>query len=172
VFDLSLLRKECERLFSQYALCDAANAVMERLREVNDWLTKTEPWNVKDDDKRLQIVRTALECVYVLAHFMEPFAPLASAQIFADLKTPKTTLSRLNDRFENLTPNTVVNVGDVLFTQHSSRFEKKKIQSNDRPLIARVDFRVGKVLSVQRHPNATDKWYVEKIDIGEPQPRQ
>ncbi|ETO22832.1 hypothetical protein RFI_14361, partial [Reticulomyxa filosa] len=49
---------------------------------------------------------------------------------------------------------------------------KKKVQSNDRPLIARVDFRVGKVLSVQRHPNATDKWYVEKIDIGEPQPRQ
>jgi len=39
-------------------------------------------------------------------------------------------------------------------------------------VIAKIDFRVGKVISVERHPNAKDKSYVEKIDIGEAHPRQ
>ncbi|XP_054855586.1 tyrosine--tRNA ligase, cytoplasmic [Eublepharis macularius] len=35
---------------------------------------------------------------------------------------------------------------------------------------SRVDLRVGKVLSVEKHPDA-DALYVEKIDVGEPEPR-
>uniref|UniRef100_A0A8D2KXK5 Tyrosine--tRNA ligase n=2 Tax=Varanus komodoensis TaxID=61221 RepID=A0A8D2KXK5_VARKO len=35
---------------------------------------------------------------------------------------------------------------------------------------SRVDLRVGKVLSVEKHPDA-DTLYVEKIDVGEPEPR-
>lgn len=40
---------------------------------------------------------------------------------------------------------------------------------SDRPF-SKVDLRVGRVLSVKKHPNA-DSLYVEEIDIGEPQPR-
>ncbi|KFV40370.1 Tyrosine--tRNA ligase, cytoplasmic, partial [Gavia stellata] len=35
---------------------------------------------------------------------------------------------------------------------------------------SRLDIRVGKVISVQKHPDA-DSLYVEKIDVGEPEPR-
>ncbi|XP_060114438.1 tyrosine--tRNA ligase, cytoplasmic isoform X1 [Heteronotia binoei] len=35
---------------------------------------------------------------------------------------------------------------------------------------SRVDLRVGKVLSVEKHPDA-EALYVEKIDVGEPEPR-
>nr|XP_003228788.1 PREDICTED: tyrosine--tRNA ligase, cytoplasmic [Anolis carolinensis]XP_008120741.1 PREDICTED: tyrosine--tRNA ligase, cytoplasmic [Anolis carolinensis] len=35
---------------------------------------------------------------------------------------------------------------------------------------SRVDLRIGKVLSVDKHPDA-DTLYVEKIDVGEPEPR-
>ncbi|ETO15770.1 hypothetical protein RFI_21594 [Reticulomyxa filosa] len=122
-------------------------------------------------EKQAESIRTLLECIYVLAHFMEPFTPRASAQVFTDLGTSKTIIPKLKENFENLKPGTKIQVGPVLFKQHTSRFEKKQ-QTTDRPVIARVDFRVGKVLSVERHPNAKETSYVEKIDIGEPQPRQ
>ncbi|XP_028452408.1 tyrosine--tRNA ligase, cytoplasmic isoform X1 [Perca flavescens] len=35
---------------------------------------------------------------------------------------------------------------------------------------SRVDIRVGKIISVEKHPDA-DSLYLEKIDVGEPQPR-
>lgn len=35
---------------------------------------------------------------------------------------------------------------------------------------SRVDLRVGKILSVEKHPEA-DTLYVEKVDVGEPEPR-
>lgn len=37
--------------------------------------------------------------------------------------------------------------------------------------LARLDIRVGKIVSVARHPEA-DKLYVEQIDVGEAKPRQ
>lgn len=36
--------------------------------------------------------------------------------------------------------------------------------------VGMMDIRVGRILSVERHPDA-DSLYVEKIDVGEPEPR-
>lgn len=57
---------------------------------------------------------------------------------------------------------------------------KKEKPATDKPVAApaeeaavdvgRIDLRVGKIIDVQRHPDA-DSLYVEKIDLGEPQPR-
>ena len=38
------------------------------------------------------------------------------------------------------------------------------------PHIGRLDIRVGKIIDVEKHPNA-DTLYVEKVDIGEEKPR-
>lgn len=38
------------------------------------------------------------------------------------------------------------------------------------PPIARVDLRVGKIVHVEKHPNA-DRLYIEKVDFGEAEPR-
>lgn len=47
-----------------------------------------------------------------------------------------------------------------------------KAPAADLPVdVARVDLRVGRVLEVQKHPNA-DSLYVEKIDVGEEEPRE
>lgn len=45
-------------------------------------------------------------------------------------------------------------------------------QSNPIALhpLARVDLRVGKIVKVERHPNA-DRLYVEQVDLGEAEPR-
>lgn len=56
--------------------------------------------------------------------------------------------------------------------------EKKAIAStaasantDDGPVdISRIDLRIGKIVDVQKHPDA-DSLYLEKIDLGEPAPR-
>lgn len=40
----------------------------------------------------------------------------------------------------------------------------------DVPVIARVDLRVGKIVEIEKHPNA-DRLYIEKVDFGEPELR-
>ena len=57
--------------------------------------------------------------------------------------------------------------------------KKKAAKEGDKPAkpaantaidISRLDFRVGKILSVEKHPDA-DSLYVEQIDVGEEKPR-
>jgi len=43
-------------------------------------------------------------------------------------------------------------------------------KDNEPVGFAKLDFRVGRIVNVVKHPNA-DSLYLEKIDIGEPQPR-
>lgn len=47
---------------------------------------------------------------------------------------------------------------------------KSKASTTTPATIGSLDLRVGKILEVQKHPEA-DKLYVEKIDVGEEQPR-
>lgn len=45
-----------------------------------------------------------------------------------------------------------------------------KAATNTAIDISRFDLRVGKILSVEKHPDA-DSLYVEQIDVGEEKPR-
>jgi len=45
-----------------------------------------------------------------------------------------------------------------------------KQDNSDQPDIAHLDIRVGKIIQVEKHPNA-DSLYVEQIDLGESAPR-
>ena len=52
------------------------------------------------------------------------------------------------------------------FVEVGVRSEKEE----EEPHIGRLDIRVGKIIDVQKHPNA-DSLYVEKVDIGEEKPK-
>lgn len=47
---------------------------------------------------------------------------------------------------------------------------KKKMTNPENPPFARLDIRVGRIVSAELHPNA-DSLFVEKIDLGEEHPR-
>jgi tRNA-binding EMAP/Myf-like protein len=47
----------------------------------------------------------------------------------------------------------------------------KPSKEAEEPRIDMLDIRVGKIVSVQQHPNA-DALYLEEIDVGEEKPRQ
>ena len=88
-----------------------------------------------------------MEAVYVLAHFMAPYIPDATDQIFARLNTPPTTMKKLSPQFNNLkvslssslspshsthNPNhtlkvgTTIDVGEVLFVKFDKKDKEKK----------------------------------------------
>jgi len=48
------------------------------------WIYEMEPWKIKGEDREAKcgpILRTAVEAIYILAHFFEPFIPDASEAI-------------------------------------------------------------------------------------------
>jgi len=47
---------------------------------------------------------------------------------------------------------------------------QQKAEADEIVDVSRLDFRVGKIIEVSRHPDA-DSLYLEKIDVGEPNPR-
>ncbi|XP_055373132.1 aminoacyl tRNA synthase complex-interacting multifunctional protein 1 [Condylostylus longicornis] len=68
-------------------------------------------------------------------------------------------------------------------TKQDEKPQKEKKQKKEKPVknesnppaeapidVGRLDFRVGKIVEVSKHPDA-DSLYLEKIDVGEPQPR-
>jgi len=132
VFDLSKLCDEFEQHFSKYDLLSAANSIMDRIRICNNYLAGKEPWKMEKFSVNQQIViRTALECIYVIAHFMEPFTPRACKQLFSDLNTPPTHITLLNDNFKNLKVGTKIHAGDPLFKQISSKFQRMMNSGNN-----------------------------------------
>eukprot|EP01065_Artemidia_motanka_P026539 TRINITY_DN315_c0_g1_i4.p1 TRINITY_DN315_c0_g1~~TRINITY_DN315_c0_g1_i4.p1 ORF type:complete len:598 (+),score=171.17 TRINITY_DN315_c0_g1_i4:141-1934(+) len=104
-FDLDSTRKQIHDLFAKYDLKGACCAAMEVSRASNKWIADLEPWKMKDESleaKRVTVVRYALEAVYVLAHFLAPFHPVASTAILLKLSSEPTALPDLDKGFRNL----------------------------------------------------------------------
>jgi methionyl-tRNA synthetase len=93
---------------------------MEAVRATNKFLTTTEPWKMKGPDdgiRRMAIVRTTLEAIYLCAHYLTPSIPIAAGEIFHRLGTSPRPTNLLRGDFYNLIPGTRVHLGNILFTK-------------------------------------------------------
>nr|CCA17292.1 methionyltRNA synthetase of possible bacterial origi (ISS) putative [Albugo laibachii Nc14] len=188
-FDFITLLSQSEDAYRDFALQSAVILVIEALRDVNRYLTDKAPWHMTDSASRLIVVRTCLEAIYLLAHFLAPFIPKTSETIFEKLGTPPQKLIELSPAFDNLVPGTEVLVGDILFqkvltaeeilqAEESSKKKAKgsasvgiKPKKNDLQLFASLDIRVGQIVKVWPHPDS-DELFCEEIEIGEADTKQ
>lgn len=183
VFDVVQLRQATESHFATFSLQQACEAAVGAVKETNKYLTDKAPWHIKDDARsKAVIVRSTLEAIYIVAHFLSPYIPAAADAIFLRLNTPARPIWRLQPSFLHLAAGTTVANGDVLFAKYEPRaapeaasVEKKAAKpappAADAPVDAsRLEVRVGRVLTVAQHPGA-DHLYVETIDLGEAEPR-
>jgi len=141
-------------------------------------------------------VRTVLESVYVVAHFLQPTLVQACQKVFEKLGTPPVPIAALSAALDNLTPGTKINKGEVLYQKMQTaealeRLEKeaaakkaaqeaarkkaeqaaRKQAGGEEPSdLSKLDIRVGRVVGIEKHPEA-DALYVEQIDLGEGKPR-
>jgi methionyl-tRNA synthetase len=185
-FDVYELLKFSEDSYKDFSLQSACIAIVNALKDTNKYLTEKEPWHMKENAPRLVVVRTCLEAIYVLAHYLSPILPETTDIIFKKLGTAPTTLTALSPDYDNLKAGTEVAIGDILFQKILTEEEKQK-QSEAAaakakpakakpakvaaPLFASLDIRVGVISKVWRHPDS-EKLYCEEIDIGEEEPKQ
>jgi len=195
------LRTGTEQAYARYQLDVAASLATGALHAVNKFLTDHEPWKIKDNPaKRLAILRTTLEAIYVATHFLAPFLTDGAAKVFAMLNTPPLPICQLRTTLTNLKPETQTSVGEIMYAKAETKEalaaaqakaeEEKKAKAeaakkqaakaaaekaataggDGGTSVSILDIRVGQIVSVERHPEA-DGLYVEKIDLGESAPR-
>ena len=143
---------------------EALRSLMDLAQFGNQYFDSVAPWTlVRSDKTRCEtVLHVSLEMCKALAVFGYPFLPFSSERIWKDLGMEGT-------------------VGAAGWKGFELPLKEGASLSKPVPLYAKVDMsaagefarysmlnlRVGKVLSVEPHPNA-DKLYVMKVDIGKP----
>jgi methionyl-tRNA synthetase len=178
LFDPKELAAKVEKEFSALQIQSAIQEVFAQLSAVNKWLTDSAPWHLKGDDalaKKRGVVRTLLESLYIASHFIAPFMPNAIGDLFERLgNKPVSIPELLKGGWSNLKVDSVVTSGAAMFPRiGDSRFVKKEkaAVASSSIDVSRLDLRVGKIESVEKHPDA-DHLYIEQINVGEPKLRQ
>eukprot|EP00658_Telonema_sp_P-2_P025567 TRINITY_DN20299_c0_g8_i2.p1 TRINITY_DN20299_c0_g8~~TRINITY_DN20299_c0_g8_i2.p1 ORF type:complete len:911 (+),score=297.47 TRINITY_DN20299_c0_g8_i2:46-2733(+) len=118
VFNLKKLRVNLETAYKHYSIQDACMHSVEAVKSINKFITDTEPYKMKSNPvEQHKILRTICEAVYIVAHCLYPFVPVAMDAVFRRLNTEKRCLHELSPDFDNLKPGTAVLVGDILFSK-------------------------------------------------------
>lgn len=197
VFDLDALTESVESKMNSFVLDQSANIIFAHCTIVNKYLTVKEPWKIKDNPvAKATAIRSTVESIYILAHFLQPFIPKGAAKIFEKLNMEPTTIKNLSSKFDNLKAGHQVKVGDILYQRVQTDEEKKaamkkelekkkaaekkkdgkKGNNNNNNFVpgdpfTMIDMRVGKIVKAWPHPEA-DSLFCEEIDVGEDMPRQ
>ena len=151
------------------------------------------PWSLAKDPDTITRLATVLynllESIRISAVLLEPFLPVTSEKILNQLNTQKRDIEsvqtfgqlengicvtkKLEILFQRLDEKEVmvkVNAIQEKIAQKREAEAKKKsmIEPSD---FEKVDLRVGKVVSCEKHPDS-DKLLILKVDLGEGTPRQ
>ena len=110
IINLEKLRADFEEKFRQLDLGGAYMLAISATRDINNYLTTKEPWKIKEDPgdvKKAVIIRSVLEALYIVAHFLSPFIPVTAQAMFVALNTPPKAIHSLSSEL-NLVTGTIV----------------------------------------------------------------
>eukprot|EP01036_Dinobryon_divergens_P036838 gene36838-48043_t len=111
-FDVASLVRDISTDASICSLSSAIFRAMESVRATNRFLTEAEPWKMKGENepRRVKVVRTTLEALYVLAHLLAPVIPITAQAMFDKLGSPPMPITQLRTDMYNLKAGTPVTV--------------------------------------------------------------
>ena len=77
IFNLEDLKNETEKAFAASDIHSAYERAINSVKSINLYLTNTAPWKIKNEEDpnfitRNKILRSALEAIYLSAHFLSP----------------------------------------------------------------------------------------------------
>lgn len=161
-------------LLEKVQLKEALHLCMQAGKEANAYFQKNEPWRAAKSDRErcAAAIYVLLHQVKDLAIVLEPFVPNTSKEIFGQLGAkqekwdgigklslkPGHKLGKPRALFAKLEPKRL----DELAKKHSG----KQVKAAAPVGIEAWDLEVGKIISVERHPNA-EKLYVEQVQLGD-----
>jgi methionyl-tRNA synthetase len=184
IFSLEDLSKIVDDYIKNFEIDKAAKEILAVVAHVNKYLTVHEPWKIKEDELRRNIIiRSVVEAIYALTHFLYPFIPQGCSTVFEKLGTSQSVIPVLDKNFKNLKAGEKISSKSILFPRLNTvkqslcttkQVNKENCCSNIYPelpnFFSMIDVRVGKIVKAWAHPEA-DKLFCELIDVGESEPR-
>lgn len=146
---------EVKKHMNKYELNAAITKVWQAIKEVNKYITESEPWKIADEERKATVLYNAVEALRICTILITPFIPEAAQNIRNQYHFPEEDFSKL--KFSGSLTGEIRDAG-ILFRKHEIILEKKP------ELI--LDLRVAKIIEVHDHPEA-DKLYVLKLDLGD-----
>jgi len=131
IFPLHELKEQISVLLGKFQIESILDLIFEKISFVNTWIHKTAPWTLKAEDQRdeqQRIIRTILESIYVLGHFLSPVIPNSIEKLFFRLNhKPCLCLSEISNWW-NLNPGIkVLSNEEHLFPRiGKNQWERKK----------------------------------------------
>jgi len=150
---------EVGALLDKVQLKDALHLAMHCGKEANAYFQKNEPWkSAKENrEKCAASIYVLLHQVKDLAIALEPFVPHASAAIFKQLDVAPRKWDDIGKL--SLPVGHQLGKPEILF----KKIEQKK---EDKKEAVAIDFEVGRIIAIRRHPNA-EKLYIETVQMGD-----
>ncbi|NPA34412.1 MAG: methionine--tRNA ligase [Chlorobi bacterium] len=189
VYDwISESKKSVEESIETFRFRDALWTVMELAQKGNQLLSEEEPWRVikNEPEKAGQTLSDAIQIVAALNILMQPFLPFTAEKLKQILNINSLSWDILSQKplipkghkankpkqlFRKITDEEVERQIKKLKGDMQTQEQKQQGQQPEsKPLIdyedfSKLDLRVAKVISAEKHPNA-DRLLVLKISLG------
>lgn len=183
--DLELLEKlniyekfnfEMQELRFNFAIEILWNAI----RETNAYINKTAPYKETNKERLGTIINLLASSCVLFAKYVNCFMPKKAEKIFKQFNVKNDGIFKLEfleaghklAEKENLF--TKIEMGDGRLEMGEKKQEKKseKTQSKEKKEgFSSLNLKLGKIIEAKHHPNS-EKLFIEKIDVGEKEPRQ
>ncbi|MDO5755014.1 MAG: methionine--tRNA ligase [Tissierellia bacterium] len=183
------VRDKVEDHMEQLNLSQAMEDIWTLVRRTNKYIDETTPWIlIKEDPERLKtVLYNLLESVRIITVLIAPFIPTTAERVREQLGIETIHWDSAKD-FGVLKPGTKVHKTENLFPRLDIDKEVEKLDKANQELIAKrakekqkdkvkeegitiedfakVEMKVGQIISCEDHPNA-DKLLVSKVKIGD-----
>ena len=186
--------KQIDEKMDELRVADSLDLILDLFKRCNKYVDETMPWALAKDPEKTGRLATVLynllESVRIGGILLRPYLPETSEKILSSLNTQKTSYDDVHSFGLLETEMNIIDSPSILFArlnekevaekvaviQERIQAERKVEKEKEVPKctiedFSKLDLRVGKVLSCERHPDA-DKLFVLKVDIGEEKPRQ
>jgi len=132
-FNIQDVIEKSKAEFEKFAIQGAVKVAIDYLAQANHWIGEKQPWKLKGEDKlelKKIYVRTILEAIYILTHFIYPFLPESALFIFNCLGKEPVKFNELS--WNNLKAGSEINECPILFQRlDDNRFQKKLKQEQN-----------------------------------------
>ncbi|MFT4892794.1 MAG: methionyl-tRNA synthetase [Candidatus Nanohaloarchaea archaeon] len=160
---------------------DALEHALELARLGDQYLSAEEPW--KNEERREETIHVSIQLIQKLGVTLHPFIPESSEKIFdmlnAEIEPSGEEDLLVEDVLKGLEAGHELGEREILFEKIDVSEQKEKLEEEEKDTMTKfnqdtvsfdqfgdMDLRIGKVESVEEHPNA-DKLYKVKVNVGE-----
>lgn len=146
----------------------AIETLWSAIRETNAYINAVAPWKESDKERLATTMNILCSAVKLFASYLECFMPEKTQRLFKQYNVENEN----KFEFEFFKSEHKLGQKDNLFEKIVLEVkEEKPKEMKKREGFATLNLKVGKIVEVKQHPEA-EKLYIEKINLGEAEPRQ